>query len=173
MAKNVADNLAQGLFGDMLGRRTRVAAGSPVTYITALTGTLDILSAFVYAARDGHGPLPVLQGIGSAIWPAARHAGIAGAAVGLLLHFAIMFAMVAAFTAASKRVALLRGNPFVVGALYGILLWAIMNLIVLPLRWPSVFPHFVPVELGEQIFSHVALVGIPVAWFARRRGTGV
>jgi hypothetical protein len=51
-----------------------------------------------------------------------------------------------------------------VTAIYGLLLWAVMNLVVLPLRWPSLFPHFATQSLVEQLFSHIVLVGLPMAW---------
>jgi hypothetical protein len=42
-----------------------------------------------------------------------------------------------------------------------------MNLVVLPLRWPALFPHFAALGLAEQLFSHIILVGIPIAWLTR------
>jgi hypothetical protein len=55
-------------------------------------------------------------------------------------------------------------RPISAGTLYGLLLWAVMNLVVLPLRWPSLFPHFASRSLVEQLFSHIVLVGLPMAW---------
>lgn len=135
---------------------------------TLLAGTLDLFSAMAYAMAAGRNPLAVPVGIASAIWPGALKAGAPALAVGVLLHFAIMLAMVVVFVAAARRLPWLTARPVVSGALYGVVLWAVMNLIVLPLRWPALFPHFAAVPFAEQMFSHVALVGIPLAWMTRK-----
>jgi hypothetical protein len=144
--------------------------GRTILRATLVAGTLDILSALLYAALEGRQPAVILIGIASAVWPDARHGSIAlGMAAGLALHFAIMLAMAAAFVLASRKLALLGRQPLIAGPIYGVLLWALMNLVVLPLRWPALFPHITPLALTEQLFSHIALVGLPIAWFASRR----
>lgn len=132
-----------------------------------IAGVLDIGSAFVYAMLDGHSPLVVLIGIASAVWPGARHAGLAGAFIGLMVHFAIMYVMAAVYLVAASRIRWTGQRPVLSGCLYGLILWAVMNLIVLPWRWPALFPHFTTVGVTEQLFSHIVLVGIPMAWLAR------
>ena len=140
-----------------------------IVQATLIAGVLDIGSAFVYAVLDGRSPRVVLIGIASALWPGAVHAGLAGAFTGLLLHFAIMCAMVAIYMMATSRIRWTGRRPILSGGLYGLILWAVMNLIVLPLRWPALFPHLTTVGVTEQLFSHVILVGIPIAWLARSR----
>lgn len=135
---------------------------------TLIAGTLDILSAVTYALLAGKNPLAVPVGIASAIWPGAIKAGAPALLVGLLLHFAIMLVMVAVFVTAARKIPWLTTRPFASGVAYGLLLWAVMNLIVLPLRWPALFPHFTAVSLAEQVFSHTVLVGIPLAWMTSR-----
>jgi uncharacterized membrane protein YagU involved in acid resistance len=135
---------------------------------TLVAGTLDLLSALTYALLEGKNPLAVPVGIASAIWPGAVKAGAPALMVGVLLHFLIMLVMVAVFVAAARRLSWLTAKPVASGLLYGLLLWAVMNLIVLPLRWPSIFPHITALSLAEQIFSHTVLVGLPLAWMASR-----
>ncbi|QNK03152.1 hypothetical protein [Dyella telluris] len=135
---------------------------------TLVAGTLDILSALTYALMAGKNPLAVPVGIASAIWPGAVKAGAPALLVGLLLHFAIMLVMATVFVAAARKLPWLTAQPVASGLLYGLLLWAVMNLIVLPLRWPALFPHFTAVSLAEQVFSHTVLVGIPLAWITSR-----
>jgi hypothetical protein len=147
------------------------SSAKPVKLIaraTIVAGTLDILSAFFYASPEGHGPLVVLIGVASAVWPGARHAGATGAIAGLLLHFFIMLIMASIFVLVAARIRWTRRQPLIAGLLYGLSLWAVMNLVVLPLRWPTLFPHFTALGLAEQLFSHLVLVGIPIAWIARR-----
>lgn len=148
----------------------RIPERSPSLLIraTLVAGTLDLLSALTYALLEGKNPLAVPVGIASAIWPGAIKAGAPALLVGVLLHFLIMLVMVAVFVAAARRLSWLTAKPVASGLLYGLLLWAVMNLIVLPLRWPSIFPHITALSLAEQIFSHTVLVGLPLAWMASR-----
>ncbi|MDB5681924.1 MAG: hypothetical protein JWO16_1729 [Sphingomonas bacterium] len=133
---------------------------------TLVAGALDILSAAVYTWIAGGTAAGMLRSVGGAIWPSAKEAGLAGSAVGLALHFAIMAVMAAFFVLAAGRMPVLKARWVLAGIAYGIGLWAVMNLVVLPLRFG--FHPFKPLGLAEQFFSHIVLVGLPIAWFARR-----
>lgn len=140
-----------------------------IVLATLIAGTLDIGSAFVYAMLAQRPPLAVPIGIASAVWPGAVRAGMAGVLAGLLVHFTIMSAMVAVYVTAIAKLRWSGRHPVLSGGLYGLILWAVMSLVVLPLRWPSLFPHFTTVNVVEQLFSHIVLVGIPIAWLAKPR----
>lgn len=138
-----------------------------IVLATLVAGTLDILSACVYRLIAGRSPIDMLKGLASAILgDGAVTGGIGVALIGLLLHFAIMTVMVAFFVIAAARMPILRSRWLVAGIVYGIGLWAVMSLIVLPLRFG--WHPFTPLGLAEQFFSHIVLVGIPIAWFAKR-----
>ena len=74
--------------------------------------------------------------------------------------------MATVFILAAERRPLLKARWLVAGIAYGLILWVVMNLIVVPLRFGP--PHFTVHGVVEQLFSHIVLVGIPIAWFARR-----
>jgi hypothetical protein len=57
---------------------------------------------------------------------------------------------------------------FVAGLLYGVVLWIVMYWIVMPLRWDSYTAPSEPAAIARQLFAHCVLVGVPIAWFARR-----
>jgi len=134
---------------------------------TLVAGTLDILSAAVYTLIAGKQPINMLKGLASAVLgDSATSGGIGVALFGLALHFAIMAVMAAFFVIAADRMPVLKARWVIAGIAYGIGLWAVMNLVVLRLRFG--FHPFKPLGLAEQFFSHVALVGLPIAWFARR-----
>lgn len=135
---------------------------------TLLAGFLDLGSAFVYALLEGHPPLGVLFAIASGVWPGARNAGLAGMLAGVLLHFAIMSVMASVYMVLARQWAWTGRHPFIAGSLYGLGLWCVMYLIVLPLRWPSILQRVNLIGLGEQWFSHIVLVGIPMALLAAR-----
>lgn len=141
--------------------------GRKIALATLVAGTLDILSACVYTLIAGRAPINMLKGLASAILGnGAVEGGIGVALVGLLLHFAIMVVMVAFFVVAANRLPFLKARWLLAGIAYGIGLWAVMNLVVLPLRFG--WHPFTPLGLAEQFFSHIVLVGIPIAWFAKR-----
>ncbi|MEO5494728.1 MAG: hypothetical protein ABIR08_11980 [Sphingomonas sp.] len=133
---------------------------------TLVAGTLDILSAMVYTWIAGGAAAGMLRSVAGAIWPGAKQAGLAGSAVGLALHFAIMAVMATFFVIAADRLPVLKARWVLAGIAYGIGLWAVMNLVVLPLRFG--FHPFKPHGLAQQFFSHIVLVGLPIAWFARK-----
>jgi len=141
--------------------------GRKIALATLVAGTLDILSACVYTLIAGRAPINMLKGLASAILGnGAVEGGVGVALVGLLLHFAIMAVMVAFFVVAANRLPFLKARWLLAGIAYGIGLWAVMNLVVLPLRFG--WHPFTPLGLAEQFFSHIVLVGIPIAWFAKR-----
>ena len=151
----------------------------PTLLATFVAGTLDILSAFVFAGMAGASVGGVLRYVASGPFgDAAREGGAGWAAAGLAVHYAIMLAMCAAYMLAAPRIPALLRRPVVAGLAYGLLLWAIMYYLVKPLRWPDgTLPHQAADPLwsiGNQLFSHCILVGLPIALIAarylRRRG---
>ncbi|TMJ18486.1 MAG: hypothetical protein E6G92_01145 [Alphaproteobacteria bacterium] len=140
----------------------------PILLATLVAGTLDIVAAIgltVYYGRRGVGDM--LRYVASGPFPAATGWGPGGAALGLATHFALMLAMAAAFVLAASRRPKLWRRPLLWGLLYGLATYAVMNLIVVPMRWPEAFPPS-PRSVGTQLFCHIVLVGIPVAWIAAR-----
>jgi hypothetical protein len=144
---------------------------SRIACATLVAGSLDLLGAFVIAGASGKGPDVVLQGIASALLGTYAFDGnsIVPYVVGLGLHFFIMAVMVTVYVTASRHYRQLNAHPFVSGILYGILLWAVMYGIVLPLRWSTLFPILDPGKIAGQLFCHIVLVGLPIAHTAARR----
>ena len=144
-----------------------MATTRTILLATLVAGTLDILSACAYTLRAGGTPVAMLRGLSGAILGSANDIALAPL-IGLALHYAIMAVMVAVFVLAARRVPLLAIRPIASGVAYGLVTWAVMNLVVLPLRWPALFPKFTVLGLSEQLFSHIVLVGVPIALLARR-----
>lgn len=143
--------------------------GGTILLATAVAGTLDILSAFVFAGMAGMTVGGVLRFVASGPFgDAALTGGAAYEPLGLLVHYAIMLAMAAVFVVGAERVVWLRQQPILAGITYGLILWGIMYWIVRPLRWPAMpLPHTL-LGISEQLFSHLLLVGIPIALITRR-----
>ena len=140
----------------------------PILVATLIAGTLDILSAFVFAGLAGMTPVGVLRYVASGPFGETPTPTPGWAAVGLAIHYGIMACMAAAYMAVAPRIPALLGHPIVAGTLYGLLLWLIMYWVVKPLRWPDApLPHTL-YGIANQLFSHCVLVGIPIALVARR-----
>jgi hypothetical protein len=140
----------------------------PILVATLIAGTLDILSAFVFAGMAGMMPVAVLRYVASGPFGETPTPSPGWAAVGLAVHFAIMACMAAAYMVAARRLPLLLRHPVVAGLLYGVLLWLIMYWVVKPLRWPAApLPHTL-YAISNQLFSHCIFVGLPIALVASR-----
>ena len=141
----------------------------PIAIATLVAGTLDIFSAFVFAGMAGATPGGVLRYVASGPFgDAVREGGTGWSAVGLAVHFAIMACMAATFFLVAERVPALVRHPIVAGLIYGLILWGIMYWIVKPLRWPEAPLPSTLWGIGNALFSHCILVGIPIAWIASR-----
>ena len=140
----------------------------PILIATLVAGTLDMLAAIgltlFYARRT---VADMLRGIASGPFPAATEWGTKGAALGLAVHFTLMAIMVAVYVFAAARRPALRARPVLWGVLYGLATYVVMNLIVVPLRFAGAFPPGTR-SVVTQLFCHIVLVGIPIAWIAAR-----
>lgn len=131
-------------------------------------GTLDAVYAIVFwALRSGTAPSRIFQSIAAGfLGPAAFEGGVRTVAMGAALHYFIAFAIVFAYWAVSRGMHVLIERPYVCGALYGVLVYAVMNYVVIPLS-ATRRPRFLLVWVLCSIIVHVFFVGIPAAWFAR------
>ncbi len=138
-----------------------------------VAGSLDILYAMAFWwLKAGVSPLRILQSVAAgALGPASFDGGAASATLGLVLHFAIATAMAAAYVLAARRVPLLLRRPWLCGAAHGLLLYAAMNLVVVPLSAAGAQPRD-PLWVACSIVAHMLLVGVPIALFARLASAG-
>ena len=139
----------------------------PILLATALCGTLDIVFAAILTLMRGREIADMLRFVASGPFPAASEMDASGAVLGLVVHFTLMAIMVAWFVIAARNVPALTDKPWLAGLIYGLITWAVMNLIVVPLRFPAAWPPK-PMAIATQLFAHVALVGLPTAYIARR-----
>lgn len=148
-------------------------ARHPLRYVALgglAAGALDLIYICTLYAFKGVGPVRIFQSI-AAGWlgrEAAVAGGMATALLGLVSHFGITLAMACAYYAASRRWKFLVERPLRYGALYGLLLYAVMTYVVVPLSaagGPQP-PAWQWINLAH-IAAHVALVGITCALAAR------
>ena len=132
-------------------------------------GLLDIVYAIVlWGMVLGGTPTGVLQSIAAGLLgKAAYEGGAATAALGLALHFFIAFVMALVYVAVAARLRLLTRRPWICGALYGVLLFVIMNFVVVPLSAIGWRPMSATGAL-RALIPHVIFVGPAIALFAAR-----
>lgn len=149
--------------------RGRLTATQAILYGTLVVGTLDALDAIVFfGLRSGAPPLRIFQGIASGLLgPAARQGGLQTAAIGVALHFFIAFGIVVTYFLVSRRVAVLTRHPVICGIVYGLVAYAVMNLVVIPLS--KIGGPTMPAApvLANGLLIHMFGVGLPAALFAR------
>ena len=138
-------------------------------------GALDILDAFVFFGMRGVGPQRILHSVAAGLL--GREAAIAGglptALLGLGLHFTIATGVVATYYLVSGTLRFLVRHPISCGILYGLVVFYVMQLVVLPLSATSGkagLPTGAPLINGLLI--HALGVGLPAALFAARSRTG-
>lgn len=142
--------------------------GRTIAWATLVAGTLDIIYAAILTLFRGGTPADMLRFVASGPFPAATEWGAAGAWLGLATHFTLMALMAAIFVLFAQRRPATGASPIQWGVIYGLLTYVVMNLIVVPLRFPAAWPPK-PMSIATQLFAHIVLVGIPIALIAARR----
>jgi hypothetical protein len=141
-----------------------------IVYATLIAGALDATDGVVFFGLHGLNPIQVLQYIASGLLGAPSfRGGFATAGLGVLVHFAIALVVAAIYILASRRISVLHSHWVMFGLAYGAAVWAVMNLVVLPLT--AVAPsHITTAALLNGVLGHALFVGLPIAFFARKAG---
>lgn len=141
--------------------------GKPILVAALVCGTLDILFAVILTLLRGKEPAAMLRFVASGPFPQAIDWGAGGSLLGLAVHFTLMAIMVGGFMlVASWRPGLL-DRPILAGLAFGLITYVVMNLIVVPLRFPAAWPPKA-LSIGTQLFAHLILVALPTVLIARR-----
>lgn len=136
-----------------------------------LIGTLDGLAAtLMYSMQTGKEPLNVFRFIASGVFSApAFSGGVPMALWGIAFHYIIAFGWTILFFRLAGRFSFLTGNWIISGIIYGIFVWLMMNVVIVPLS-------LVPVKAGQKEWEDILLamlilmvcVGMPVSYSARK-----
>ncbi len=134
-----------------------------------VAGVLDGLDAVVaFKIVSGLDPIQIYQYVASGLLgPGAFEGGVASALLGFAFHFLIAFSAAAVFVFASLRVPWLGRAYCVSGPVFGLVVWAVMNYIVIPLSRIPPSPFALPLFLNGVI-GHALFVGLPIAYVAHR-----
>lgn len=129
-----------------------------------IAGILDSLAGVIaYYIYFDLNPLQVLQFIAAGVYgPEAINGGVAMILAGTFFHFLIAYVAAIIYFIAYPKIAVLRKNTVLMGLLYGLGIWLVMNLLVLP---SSNIPKG-PFDIGLAVIGivwHMILVGLPIA----------
>jgi hypothetical protein len=144
-----------------------LSVGSPKALFPILIGAftagfLDLTCAFVFYGVGV--PRVIAAGL---LGLEALKGGWAIYTLGVALQFSIAVAATATYHAASLKLEFLKDHAFVCGLFYGIAVFLVMNLIVLPL---SALHATGPFQLGELIqglLVHMFCIGLPISFSLR------
>ena len=108
----------------------------------------------------------VSRGVASGLLgKAALQGGAFTWTLGLVLHFFIAFSAAAIYCLSSLRLRFLRDHFLVCGVFYGIAVYLVMNLIVLPLSaFPFPIGPFTVPTLRQGLLVHMILIGLPISF---------
>ena len=160
-----AQNAAPGR-GPQPAART-LPVSRAILYATVVVGVLDAADGVVFRGLQGQNPIQVLQYIASSLLGARSFSGgLSSAGLGLVLHFAVSLVVATIYILASRRVAVLRTQWMLAGLLYGAAVWALMNLLLLPLTAVAQGP-IATAALVNGLMGHALFVGVPCAFFAK------
>ena len=136
----------------------------PILVGGAIAGTLDATSAFItFGVNMPRGIAAGLIGR-----QAAFQGGIFPWILGLLLHFFIAFSAATVYCFASRKLEFMKDHWIVSGVFFGIGLYLVMNLIVLPLcafHFAGPYPWR---GLVQGLLVHMTIIGLPVSYSLRR-----
>jgi len=127
-----------------------------------LAGSLDLGSAFItYGAGV---PRVIAAGL---LGPTAVHGGWGSYVLGIALQFFIATSAAAVYYAASRKLAFLKEHALVCGLFYGIAVFLVMNLIVVPLSALHFRGPFQLAGLMQGLLVHMFLIGLPISFSVR------
>jgi hypothetical protein len=136
-----------------------------------ITGTLDgLAAAIMYVVKSGKDPMNVFRFIASGVFgQEALKDGLAMGLMGVLFHYVIALGWTVLFFLLAAALFRLSKSWILLGVLYGILVWLMMNLIIVPLS-------FVPMKSGPREWTGIVsgmlilifCVGLPVSFAAHK-----
>lgn len=136
-----------------------------------VAGTFDIIAAiFVYALiLNKTTAIKILQSIASGIFKKDAYSGGSQMAFyGLGLHYLIALIFAWFYFTIYPYVPLLKKSTIISGFLYGIFVWIIMNLIVLPIVFPVLPEKHFDFPLILSITILMFCIGLPIASFTKK-----
>ena len=130
----------------------------PILVGGGLAGLLDMTSAYISFGR--YMPIGIAGGL---VGVAGRHKSVGQYILGLSIHYFIAFSAAAVYCLASKKLRFLRDHFIVCGLFYGIAVFLVMQLVVLPLSAYHAMGPYQYRGLVQGLLAHMFLIGLPIS----------
>ena len=136
-----------------------------------LAGTLDLLGAVInYMITHERFPYRILEYIASGAFGRSAMNGSLGSNLwGLFFHYLIAVSFTLFYFIIYPGLRFLQQSVIFSAIIYGLFIWAVTNMIVLPLS--AIQADVLPASLetaARAAFILIICIGLPVAFFARR-----
>jgi len=136
-----------------------------------IAGILDITGACVVSwFRSGVTPVRVFQLVASGWFgPVSFTGGAKTATLGLLFHFIIATTWATVYYLASRKITFLLNQTVISGFLYGVIVYAFMNFVVIPLS--AIPKRTTPIPLSGRLIGLaiiIVCIGFPIAIIVRK-----
>lgn len=128
-----------------------------------VAGGLDTIAAYV--TLNAGWPRAVAGGL---LGMGAFKGGAGVYALGLFLEFLIATGAAAVYYAFSRKLEFLKPHFFICGLFFGIAVYLVMNLIVLPLSALHVHGPIPRLDMIQGLLVHMFAIGLPIAYSVRR-----
>lgn len=136
---------------------------------SVFAGVSDIFAASALVRQP---PNRILQTVASGVLGRASYeGGGTTAALGLALQVAMSFMIALAYNLAAAKVPVIRDSPLLYGALYGVVVYVVMNFVVVPLSRAYPKPQWTPQSVIAMLIVMVAYAEI-IALIAAALGVG-
>lgn len=144
----------------------------PVLLTGLLAGALDLSGACIgyMIDHDGKFPTKILEYIAGGVFGKdALTGGTTMKLAGLLFHFLIAMSFTFFYFFIYPKIKLLRKNVLFSAFIYGLFVWAVMNLLVVPnSAWHKPITPFDVAASAKAAFILILCIGLPVAYFAKK-----
>ncbi len=145
---------------------TRTSPWVAILYGGMFAGTMDVFAASLINMVS---PLIILRAIASGLLGrTAFQGGMPVSLLGLGLQWAMSLLIAAIFVIATRRLVWMRERWAAAGLAYGVMIFAVMEYVVVPLS-AAAKPHFTALSLAGNVLA-MLLFGLVVSFFARDTG---
>ena len=153
---------------DAVAPRAGWARWLALGWLVAATCDICYATGFSYLYR-GVPPSRILKSVASGILGAdAYQGGTATAVLGLGLHYLNALIITCIFFAVASRAPALVRRPVLIGVLYGIVVYGVMNYVVIPLSRIGPRPTPPTPTWVTGLIVHMFFIGMPIAIAANR-----
>jgi uncharacterized membrane protein YagU involved in acid resistance len=130
-----------------------------------IAGTIDICLAFLYSyIKNDVTPDKVLSYISKIAFKGNITSTALPVITGLLVHYIIALVWTMIYYKAAPKAYLLRSNFWLGAVIYGLFVWGMMNLVIVPI-WTGKPVKLDPVNSPANAVILIIAIGIPLSYF--------